>query len=213
MNLTAAKEVVLSAGVFGTPQVLLNSGIGNASELRALGVVPIHELPEVGKGLSDHTRAFALWNVNSQDPMCVYSRYSIASVDSHSLVPHRLSLPLIRVDPSTEIEEWRQNKTGSMATTLLGRLILWLRIPPNSSIWSTHPDPANGPHTPHLEVILRTVVRSAHNVNLRAPVFRNVDSLHHREGVLLEVRSPFSTLRAVCSSPLARFMSFLTDAL
>lgn len=48
------REVVLSAGVIGTPQILLLSGIGPADELRALGVEPVADVPGVGKNLHDH---------------------------------------------------------------------------------------------------------------------------------------------------------------
>jgi choline dehydrogenase len=47
-------EVILSAGTFNSPQLLLLSGIGPADELRALGIEPIHPLPGVGRNLQDH---------------------------------------------------------------------------------------------------------------------------------------------------------------
>jgi choline dehydrogenase-like flavoprotein len=50
----AGREVVLSAGVIGSPQVLMLSGIGPADELRAAGVNVVHDLPGVGKNLQDH---------------------------------------------------------------------------------------------------------------------------------------------------------------
>ena len=48
-----APLVVLAGGVYGSPAVLLRSGIGPADELRALGIEPRVELP-VGRGLRDH---------------------------------------------------------------------------------------------------------------------------------------------------------------
>ncbi len=51
------REVILSAGVIGSPQILLLSGIGPADELRALGVAPVCDLPGVGKNLHDHLMA------------------------------------------------------------------------------------------------------------------------------------------------------------
>ncbi|MCB2065802.1 MAG: GMC family oxidoreductase N-terminal domain-containing protein [Erythrobacter sp.] len=50
----ASNEVVLSAGAYGSPQVLMLSGIGNADELRAMGIKPVHALPGVGRQLADH---------------------------------------------------------------------------------------------------------------------------------------------------------------
>ena len=50
----AAREVILSAGAFGSPQLLLLSGIGPRDELAAHGVPVVHELPGVGQNLQDH---------------------------------------------------------------------------------------------------------------------------------------------------------------
>ena len=50
----ARKEVVLSAGAVGSPQLLLLSGIGPKGELEATGVPCRLDLPEVGKHLKDH---------------------------------------------------------------------------------------------------------------------------------------------------------------
>lgn len=48
------KEVILSAGAFGTPQVLLLSGVGPKQELDKHGIDQVHELAGVGKNLQDH---------------------------------------------------------------------------------------------------------------------------------------------------------------
>jgi choline dehydrogenase len=50
----ATKEVVLSAGAVGSPQLLLLSGIGPARELEAVGVRCQVDSPHVGKHLKDH---------------------------------------------------------------------------------------------------------------------------------------------------------------
>jgi choline dehydrogenase-like flavoprotein len=49
-----AGRVVLCAGAYGSPLTLLRSGVGAADELRALGIVPVHQLPGVGRNLQDH---------------------------------------------------------------------------------------------------------------------------------------------------------------
>ncbi|HUS27706.1 MAG TPA: GMC family oxidoreductase N-terminal domain-containing protein [Kofleriaceae bacterium] len=48
------KEIILAGGAIGSPHLLLLSGIGPASELKAAGVEPKHELAGVGKNLQDH---------------------------------------------------------------------------------------------------------------------------------------------------------------
>lgn len=50
----ARKEIILSAGVYNTPRLLLLSGIGNADELAPLGITPILNLPGVGTNIADH---------------------------------------------------------------------------------------------------------------------------------------------------------------
>jgi choline dehydrogenase len=56
----AEREVVLSGGVYGSPQMLLLSGVGPADELRAHGIEPVLDLPGVGKNLIEHPLAFTL---------------------------------------------------------------------------------------------------------------------------------------------------------
>ncbi|MGQ7294782.1 GMC family oxidoreductase N-terminal domain-containing protein [Quadrisphaera sp. KR29] len=53
-----AGEVVLAAGAFETPKLLLLSGIGPREELAAAGVEVVHDLPGVGRDLQDHLGAF-----------------------------------------------------------------------------------------------------------------------------------------------------------
>jgi choline dehydrogenase len=54
---TARREVILSAGAFHSPQLLMLSGIGPADELRAAGIALKKELPGVGQNLQDHVFA------------------------------------------------------------------------------------------------------------------------------------------------------------
>ena len=49
-----ADRVVLAAGAYHSPALLLRSGIGPADELRALGITPAADLPGVGRHLLDH---------------------------------------------------------------------------------------------------------------------------------------------------------------
>ncbi len=53
-DLRADREVVLSAGAIGSPQLLLLSGIGPADELASVGVGCVVDNPHVGKHLKDH---------------------------------------------------------------------------------------------------------------------------------------------------------------
>ncbi len=53
-RLDARREVILSAGAFGSPQLLMVSGVGPAEELRRFGVPVVHDAPDVGANLQDH---------------------------------------------------------------------------------------------------------------------------------------------------------------
>ncbi|HTX31127.1 MAG TPA: GMC family oxidoreductase N-terminal domain-containing protein [Solirubrobacteraceae bacterium] len=66
----AAREVILSAGAIGSPQLLLLSGIGPAADLEAVGVPTRHDLPGVGHNLQDHPFVTLLWQVD--DPRTMY---------------------------------------------------------------------------------------------------------------------------------------------
>ncbi|WP_068929032.1 GMC family oxidoreductase [Planobispora rosea] len=58
----AAREVILSAGAIGSPHLLMLSGVGPADELRAQGVEPVRDLPEVGRNLQDHLASGVILN-------------------------------------------------------------------------------------------------------------------------------------------------------
>lgn len=53
-TLAARKEVILSAGVINSPQLLKLSGVGPAAELAEHNIPLVHELPGVGENLQDH---------------------------------------------------------------------------------------------------------------------------------------------------------------
>ena len=66
-------EVVLSAGAIGTPQLLMVSGIGPARHLRAVGIDPVADLPEVGENLQDHPIAITSYSPATPFPASKYN--------------------------------------------------------------------------------------------------------------------------------------------
>ncbi|WP_338759782.1 choline dehydrogenase [Massilia sp. METH4] len=54
----ARREVIVSNGAIASPQLLLRSGVGNADELRALGIAPVIHLAGVGENLQDHLEMY-----------------------------------------------------------------------------------------------------------------------------------------------------------
>ncbi len=64
VDLNANREVVLSAGAIGSPQLLMTSGIGAADDLKPHGIKVRNELKGVGKNLQDHLQARPVFKVN-----------------------------------------------------------------------------------------------------------------------------------------------------
>lgn len=73
-TLTATKEVILTAGVFGSPQLLMVSGVGPATTLQQHGIDVIADRPGVGQNMQDHIYFGPSYRVNAptfsslQDP-------------------------------------------------------------------------------------------------------------------------------------------------
>jgi len=65
--LRARREVILSAGAFQSPQILMLSGIGDGNELRKFGIEPIAHLPGVGRNLQDHPDFIFAYRASSRD--------------------------------------------------------------------------------------------------------------------------------------------------
>jgi len=131
LTVKASKEIVLSAGVIGSPFILMHSGIGDRNELRAVGIKSILHLPSVGKNATDQPGIFASWNVNSTD-----------TLDDLLINQTRFN---------NALAVWNQTGGGPLGNppeTHVG----WLRMPKNSSVFETIPDPAAGPETPHFEI-------------------------------------------------------------
>lgn len=59
----AGREVIVSTGAIGSPQLLELSGIGQAERLKELGLDVVHELKGVGENLRDHWAPRLKWHV------------------------------------------------------------------------------------------------------------------------------------------------------
>ncbi|MVA96760.1 glucose-methanol-choline oxidoreductase [Nitratireductor sp. CAU 1489] len=92
----ARREVVLCGGAFGSPHLLLLSGIGPRDELSRHGVATLHELPGVGKNLQDHLDFIQSWKSDDTD------LFGIGLRGTAQLVRHIL--------------RWRRDGSGMIAT-------------------------------------------------------------------------------------------------
>jgi len=96
-TVTATREIILAAGAFNTPQLLMNSGIGPAPDLAAQGINVIADRPGVGANLQD--------------------RYEIPVINQ---LDHEFTLLAgydFSGDPDDQgFREWDDRKTGFYAT-------------------------------------------------------------------------------------------------
>ena len=95
-EIRARREVILSAGTFGSPQLLLLSGIGPANELARHGIAVRHELPAVGQNLQDHLDFILLWLSQDRDMIGLSPQGALAMLKG--------------------ILQWQRNGTGLLTT-------------------------------------------------------------------------------------------------
>ncbi|HEX5400841.1 MAG TPA: GMC family oxidoreductase N-terminal domain-containing protein [Pseudonocardiaceae bacterium] len=67
----AEREVILAAGAYNSPQLLMLSGIGPADHLDAVGVPVVVDHPEVGRNLQDHPSVYLVFG--HDEPISVLS--------------------------------------------------------------------------------------------------------------------------------------------
>ena len=110
VSVSATREVILSAGSIGSPQILQLSGLGPAALLQARGVPVVQDLPGVGANLQDHlqirsvfkvkgvptlnTQAHSLWGKTK-----IALEYALKRSGPMSMAPSQLGA-FTRSDPS-----------------------------------------------------------------------------------------------------------------
>ncbi|KAL5524154.1 hypothetical protein ACEPAG_8327 [Sanghuangporus baumii] len=130
--LNARREVILSAGAVKSPQILMLSGIGDASHLSSHSIKSIVDLPDVGRNLQDHPLVTVSWTVNSTNTLDNLT-------EDATFFQNQLDL-------------WVRNRTGLLGSARSSQ-IGWVRLPDNASIFSTIPDPSAGLTSAHYEFI------------------------------------------------------------
>lgn len=139
-SIVSAKNVILSAGTFRSPQLLQLSGIGSSKNLKEVGVEPLVDLPEVGQGLTDHVSFFQHWRV--RDPS---AGYTLGSPNPHFAQPQyahgvpmdwivSTSVPkdglvdAIKKDEGVEPDA-SQHSLLSKTRTFLENIVLYAKLP------------------------------------------------------------------------------------
>jgi choline dehydrogenase-like flavoprotein len=96
---SANREVILSAGVFQSPQILMLSGIGPAGDLVAHGITVMHDLPGVGGNLQDHV-----------DYVMVFTACTGPETIGVSGVGSRTIMDAVK--------QWRKDRTGRLTSPI-----------------------------------------------------------------------------------------------
>ena len=76
LTVSASREIILSAGAFNSPQLLMLSGIGPADALHSVGIDVVHELPGIGENLQDH--AISSVQLEAAAPVSLVRHLSLA---------------------------------------------------------------------------------------------------------------------------------------
>jgi choline dehydrogenase len=68
-ELRAEREVILCAGAYNSPQLLMLSGVGPAEHLTLRELEVVLDQPAVGEGLSDHTATYGVWGTDEPESL------------------------------------------------------------------------------------------------------------------------------------------------
>jgi len=121
-TINATSELILSAGAFGTPNILLHSGIGDAAELAALGIESIVNNSHVGKNLQDHVLLTNVYSVNDS------ASFSLDEIQQNGTFRDEL------------IAQWKIDHSGELSLIAASQLG-WYRNAPNLTTIDGIPDP------------------------------------------------------------------------
>ncbi|KAI0406633.1 GMC oxidoreductase [Xylaria palmicola] len=136
----ASREVILSAGSYCSPSILLRSGIGARAELERLGIPCRVDLPGVGKNLLDHLIVFMFYETAEEG---LTTDHLIHRKDGYA----------------DALRQWRDSKSGFPASSPFG-IGAYARLDERLSrhpLWSQAPrepgmDPMGlGDDQPHVE--------------------------------------------------------------
>ncbi|KAL4256659.1 GMC oxidoreductase family protein [Pleurotus pulmonarius] len=130
-TVTAEKEVILSAGSIGTPQLLMLSGIGDKKSLEQRKIETIVNLPDVGNNLQEHPFFNFQWRVNDTLTLDTFAENATAF--------------------TAALDQYESQGTGVMSSNSIANQIGFFRLPKDSSILKRFGDPTAGSSSPHYE--------------------------------------------------------------
>ena len=84
--ITAEREVIVSAGAYQSPQILMLSGVGPAEHLAMVGIPPVQDLP-VGEGLQDHPATWITYTTDQPSLLTAESAENLALLTTEGRGP------------------------------------------------------------------------------------------------------------------------------
>lgn len=119
MNITASKEIIISAGAVHTPQLLQVSGIGPKDVVEAAGFKSLVDLPGVGQNFQDHSRIAtsisrkSFWSRNEKQKLI--GRYTTLLVPGlKNIHPNSNDLQNDAKFRKMAGDLWNANRTGNL---------------------------------------------------------------------------------------------------
>src|SRR6478609_1006145 len=160
-------EIVVSGGAYGSPQLLLLSGLGPAQHLQDMGITVVRDMPAVGSNLHDHFNSYVAWRCSKaitlndleRSPLrklqagvryALFRSGPMASNGIHAGVFTRSDPRLERPDVQLNVFEWstlERGKTGIVPHPFPGFTISPVHLRPDGrgTVRLAAPDPLAPP--------------------------------------------------------------------
>ncbi|KAJ7579827.1 alcohol oxidase [Mycena floridula] len=128
---SALKEIILSAGVIGSPSILMHSGVGDFEALSRLDIPLVHNLPSVGQNFTDQALSSISFSVNSTDTTDMVFQNKTVMAE--------------------QLELWNSTPRSGFLIDSLIRHMGFFRVNTTGTAFEDFPDPSAGPNTGHFE--------------------------------------------------------------
>ena len=103
-TLSATKEVIVTAGVFGSPQLLLVSGVGPRATLEQYGIPVVADRPGVGQNMQDHIYFGPSYRVNAP----TFSSFSDPTFAAQAAKDFNENAAGLYTNPTTDVLSWEK---------------------------------------------------------------------------------------------------------
>ncbi|EIN09812.1 GMC oxidoreductase [Punctularia strigosozonata HHB-11173 SS5] len=115
----ARREIVISSGAIGTPQLLMLSGVGPADHLTNLGIHVHKDLPGVGNGLQDHSGVAVEYKIPKSETLHAAESSMILVI--RELIKFLVTGTGLFLSPNPQVSIFAMSKTLDFTSDLLVR--------------------------------------------------------------------------------------------